>query len=109
MHAVERQARSTGRAVVQVLLDMGTPTVDAAVESLRAAGYWFGGVLPRYLNADAFLMQKTLSLPNFEEVKADSSAARDLLQVVQADWFRANVSVMVTAPRDSARPITHSR
>lgn len=109
VHEIERHARSAGRAVVQVLLDMSTPTVDAAVEALRAAGFWFGGVLPRYLNADAFLMQKTLSTPNFEEVKAASSTAKDLLQVVQADWFRANVSVMVTAPRDRARPITPSR
>ena len=103
IHEVECRARNAGRAVVQVLVDMSTPTVDAAVEVLRAAGFWFGGVLPRYLNADAFLMQKTLSVPNFEEVKAYSPAAQDLLHVVQADWFRANVSVMVTAPRDSAR------
>ncbi len=101
--AVERQARSSDRAVVQVLVDMGTPTVDAAVEMLRAAGYWFGGVLPRYLNADALLMQKTLSTPNFEEVKVYAPAARTLLQVVQGDWFRANVSVLITAPRDRTR------
>lgn len=99
---VERQALRAGRAVVQVLVDMSSPTVDAAVEMLRAAGFWFGGVLPRYLNADAFLMQKTLATPNFEEVKVGSSAAQDLLKMVQADWFRANVSLVVTAPRRAA-------
>ena len=106
VQGIERQARSDGRAVVQVLVDMSTPTVDSAVEMLRAAGYWFGGVLPRYLNADALLMQKTLATPNFEEVKADSPAAQDLLHIVQADWLRANVAVLVTAPRDRASAMT---
>ena len=108
VQTVEQQARSDGRVVVQVLVDMSTPTVDAAIEALRADGYWFGGVLPRYLNADALLMQKTLSTPNFEEVKAYSPAAQDLLHIVQADWLRANVAVLVTAPRSSTKPLPRS-
>lgn len=105
---VERQARNDNRAVVQALVDMSTPGVDTAVETLRAAGFWFAGVLPRYLDADAFLMQKTLATPNFEEVKAYAPAAQDLLRVVQADWFRANVSLVVTARRRLARPDPHA-
>ena len=108
VQTVEQQARRDGRVVVQVLVDMSTPTLDAAVEMLRSAGYWFGGVLPRYLNADALLMQKTLSTPNFDEVKAYSAAARDLLRIVQADWLRANVAVLVTAPGSNTNPMPRS-
>ena len=98
---LERQARQDGRSVAQVLVDLSTPTADAAVETLRQRGFWFGGVLPRYMNADALLMQKTLACPNFIEVKAHSEKAQQLLQLVEADWVRASAPILVTWTRDS--------
>lgn len=100
---LEAHAVDEGRAVVQVLLDLSSPTADAAVEVLRQRGFWFGGVLPRYLNADALLMQKTIACPNFFEIKAHSETAQQLLQLVEADWVRASTPILVTWTRDGRR------
>ena len=106
---LERQAGHEGRAVAQVLVDMSTPTVDAAVETLRRRGFWFGGVLPRYMNADALLMQKTMACPDFTEIKAHSETARQLLQFVEADWVRASAPILVTWTRGSRGKSSQSR
>ena len=89
---VEREARRDGRALAQAVVDLGSPTAGRAVAALRAQGYWFGGLLPRWLGSDALLMQKTYHHPNFSGIQVHSGAGRQLLEEVMADRRR------VTAP-----------
>lgn len=83
----ERNAAGQGRMVVQIALDLGSPTVDVAVELLREQGYWFGGVLPRWVDTDALLMQKTFERPAFAGIKLFSDHAQALLRLIEADWL----------------------
>lgn len=85
------------------LVDISTSAEDADFELPRAAGFRSGGVLPRYLNADAFSMQVTLSPPKLHQGQGMFSRSAGSAVCGPADWSNANVSLMVTAPHDSAR------
>ena len=56
---------------------------------MREGGYFFGGALPRWFDNDGFLMQKLLCPPNFEGIVLVSDFANELLNVIKADWQRA--------------------
>lgn len=88
--AIESQARRDGRALAQAVVDLGSPNAGHAVATLRREGYWLGGLLPRWLDSDALLMQKTFHAPNFAGIKVHSRGGRALLDTIMAD--RATVA-----------------
>jgi hypothetical protein len=87
---IEGAARRDGRALVQTVVDLGSPSAGLAVAALRRRGYWLGGLLPRWMDNDALLMQKTFHYPNFAGIKVHAAAGRQLLEMVMAD--RATVA-----------------
>ncbi len=82
---VGAQARVAGRAMIKVAVDLGPPTVGAAVGALRAQGYFVGGVLPGWFDSDGLLMLKVLAPPNFAQVQLASPVSRSLWTTVSAD------------------------
>jgi hypothetical protein len=86
---LERQAGIRKAVVFQAWLDLSQPCVGEAVAILRGRGYFFGGALPRWFDNDGLLMQKLLCPPDFEGIVLVSDFAKELLNVIQADWQRA--------------------
>ena len=87
---LEDEARARNVVVFQVWLKAMTPWIGQAVDILRDAGYFFGGALPRWFDLDGLLMQKILCPPDFDQIVLDSAFSKELLEVVQEDWKRAN-------------------
>ena len=87
--SLERQARASGRRMLQVVLDLGNPACGPAADLLRDRGYWLGGLLPRWFDADGLLLQKSLDQPNFPAIETYSEDAGLLLQVIQDDYATA--------------------
>jgi hypothetical protein len=89
LNTIGRQAERNGRTMVQVFLELGSPTADAACEALRRQGFWFGGLLPRWMERDALLLQKSVNgEPWFEDIQAFTNDAKALLRFIQADAER---------------------
>jgi hypothetical protein len=86
--AVEKQARANNRTMVQVALELASPTSDEACEELRKAGFWFGALLPRWMHVDALLLQKSLGEPYFDGIQAFTNDAKALLRFIKADADR---------------------
>jgi len=86
---LEQEALSKDVRVLQVWLKLDTPTVAAAVATLRSKGYFIGGILPRWFDTDGLLMQRLRCRPDFEVLALHSDRARSILQMVTQDWERA--------------------
>lgn len=86
---LESEAGIRKAVVFQVSLDLTQPWVGEAVAILREKGYFFGGALPRWFDNDGLLMQKLLCPPDFEGIVMVSDFAKELLNVIKADWQRA--------------------
>lgn len=86
-------ARRNGRTMVQVVLALDSPCTDAAVAALRAAGFWFGALLPRWMGTDALLLQRAIGEPWFEGMELYTDDARALLRYVREDAARQPVLV----------------
>ncbi len=80
----EAQAKEDGRGMVQAIVNLGQPGCGPATEALRERGYWFGGLLPRWMDDDALLMQKSLAAPNFDEIKPSTAMAKKLLDYLRS-------------------------
>lgn len=78
--------QGTASPVVQLLLPLGDPALPRAVELARAQGFWLGGLLPLWTDADMLLLQKLASRPDFDAVFLFSDEAQALMQRVRADW-----------------------
>lgn len=85
----DRQASENGIQVVQVFLPLTVEATGEAVDILRRRGYFLGGVMPRWFGDDGLLMQKVLGAPNFEGVRLYTERAKNILELVTADWRRA--------------------
>lgn len=85
----ETTLSASGIAVVQIWLPLADPTVGAAVDLLRRHGYFIGGVLPRWFDHDAMLMQKLTATPNWEGMVIAFDEDRRLVERVKSDWERA--------------------
>lgn len=70
---LEREALSKDVLVLQVWLKLDTPTVAAAVDTLRSRGYFLGGILPRWFDTDGLLMQRVQCRPDFQSLAMSSS------------------------------------
>ena len=87
-------ARRNGRCMVQVALALDSPSADAAVEALRDAGFWFGALLPRWMGADALLMQRAIKSPNFNGINLYTDDAKALLRFVRQDAARQSTPAL---------------
>ena len=70
----------------EVFVPLTAPSVGAAVTELRRAGYFLGGIMPRWFGDDALLLQKIAGEPNFAGIRLYTDRARDILSLVKADW-----------------------
>jgi hypothetical protein len=86
----ERELLSRGAAVLQVSLNLSEPWVASPVKFLRRRGYFFCGVLPRWLDSDAVLMTKIIHRTRWEDIKILSDRAKKILEFVRADWEALN-------------------
>ena len=85
----DHQASENGILVYQVFLPLTVAATGEAVDILRRHGYFLGGVMPRWFGDDGLLMQKVLGSPNFEGVRLYTERAKNILELVTADWQRA--------------------
>ncbi|MGO8944316.1 MAG: hypothetical protein ACLQJ7_11670 [Syntrophobacteraceae bacterium] len=72
--------------VVQVSVNLGCPWAGRAVKVLRGRGYFIGGILPRWFDEDALLMQKIVGRPDWEGIHLFSDRAGEILGIVRKDW-----------------------
>ncbi len=72
--------------VIQLWLKSTWPWLAAAVELVRASGFFFGGVFPRWFDDDALMLQKITGRPHWEGIKLYSERAQAIYSAVQADW-----------------------
>jgi hypothetical protein len=91
----ERTISANDSTISQVYLPLGNSSTGTAVETLRAKGYFLGGLLPRWFNQDGLLMQKITGTPHFDQIHLYSARAEQLLGFIRCDWeataFRAQI------------------
>ncbi len=88
MEALEQELLAQPTWVIQVHLNLACPWVGEAVKALSRRGYFLGGVLPRWFDEDALLMQKIFGSPDWDGIRLLSDRAREILRLVRADWER---------------------
>ena len=84
----ERKVLEKGAVVVQAFVNLGLPWVGDAVEVSRRRGYFLGGLLPRWFDQDAILMQKILKRPDWEGIQLLADRAKKIREIVEEDWRR---------------------
>ncbi len=87
--AMESMAGGKSCCVLQFFLNLGEPRVGFGVEVLRERGYFLGGLVPRWFDSDALLLQKVITVPDFSSILAFSDKAKALVDLVHKDWDRA--------------------
>jgi hypothetical protein len=89
LYDLERQALAKNVVVLQVCLSLTQPWAGEAADILREQGYFFGGLLPRWLDGDGLLLQKLFCPPAFDDIVLLSDVAKELLEVIKADRQRS--------------------
>ena len=84
----EKSAQDRGVLVFQVYVNLTSPWVGEAVAELRRRGYFFGGVFPRWLDNDGFMMQRLLCPADFDFIVLIHDDAKQLLEIIRKDWER---------------------
>lgn len=97
---IERDALSRNVIVFQAWLKLDTPAVVSSVHTLRARGYFMGGILPRWFDTDGLLMQQIRCSPDLQSIALYSDRARNILKIVAQDWKRSS--------QELSSPIHHS-
>ncbi len=87
----EEECLFNGMLVIQAWLSLADISVAAAVEHLRGLGYFFGGLLVRWFGADAALMQRVITKPDWGGIVLHTDRARAIGDIVHRDWERAKV------------------
>jgi hypothetical protein len=72
--------------VVQVSVNLACPWAWSAVEVLRGRSYFIGGILPRWFDDDALLMQKIVGMPDWDGIHLFSERAAEILGIARHDW-----------------------
>ncbi len=71
---------------LQIILNMASPHIGAAVNVLRKKGFFFGGMAPRWFGTDGLLMLKLFgSNTEYDKIKLYTETARELFAFVKAD------------------------
>lgn len=81
----EEAALAVNACILQVYLNLSSPSVGAEVEVMRKHNYFLGGALPRWFGQDGLLLQKTLTDPDVNSVKLFSDRAKKILEMVLDD------------------------
>jgi len=84
--AMEQNALGQGVDVLQAWLRLTDPAVGWAVNRLRARGYFFGGLLPRWFDDDGMLMQKTVHPPHWDTMQIVYDEGRMVADMARRDW-----------------------
>ncbi|MBI5586068.1 MAG: hypothetical protein HY892_19830 [Deltaproteobacteria bacterium] len=83
---LEDKFKARGIVVIQVWLNLAWPWVGEVVDTLRARGYFLGGLLPRWFDADGLLLQKTAARPGWEDMQIYFERAQKIAAFARADW-----------------------
>ncbi len=78
----EARAAGDGSRCFQWFVNLGLPDSGAVVDLLRARGCFLGGLIPRWFDDDALLMQKLLDPPGWDRVQLSSEMAHTILTLV---------------------------
>ena len=71
---------------LQITLNMACPCLGEAVRELRAQGFFFGGLAPRWFDADGLLLQRVFGYETeYDRTKLYSPVAKELLAYIRAD------------------------
>jgi hypothetical protein len=81
----EKEALAKNACVLQLYLNLASPSTGAAIEIVRKHHYFLGGFLPRWFDSDGLLMQKILHEPNFTDIHLYSDRAQRILAMIKAD------------------------
>ncbi len=82
----EQRLQKEGIEIFQVWLKAALPTVGVAATILKETGYFLGGILPRWFNEDALMMQKITRKPNWEGMQIHFDDDQKIVDLVKADW-----------------------
>ena len=82
---LEARAAAEGLRVRQVWLSLREPWAARAVEALRPRGYSLAGLMPRWFESDALVLQRLDHEPEYERVRLFTEKARRLLDLVRRD------------------------
>ncbi len=89
LNKIESEALAQGVKVFQVWLNLAETWAGWACGVLRERGYFFGGVLPRWFNSDALLMQRMTHRPHWEEMNIHYDWGKEIVALARADWERS--------------------
>lgn len=78
--------------LTQLMLGLHLDNLDFAVEQANAAGFFFGGLLPRWLGVDTLLMQKPKGEIDWDSIQLLSDSAKELLAFARADYERCSAA-----------------
>jgi hypothetical protein len=84
----EKSALARGASVIQVWANLSWPWIGQIVHLLHEKGYFAGGVLPRWFDDDGILMQKLSRPPDWDAIRLHADRARQILELVRADYLR---------------------
>ena len=71
---------------LQITLNMACPSIGAAAEVLRSQGFFFGGLAPRWFDADGLLMQQVFGYETeYALTKLYSPTAKELLAYIREE------------------------
>ena len=84
--ATHRECLDQAAEVIQAHLNLGCPGAPFALEHLQGRGFFLGGVLYRWFDDDALLLQAVKDDPDWESICAVSEEAQALLKSVRKEW-----------------------
>jgi hypothetical protein len=84
--AAEARAKDMGCRVLQWFVNLGRADVEQVVDVLHSRGAFLGGLVPRWFDTDALLMQKLEDEPDWDRIQLFSAKARTLLGLLRQDF-----------------------
>lgn len=100
----EARLLKAGIRVIQVWVPTGVPFAGAAVDCLRAEGYFLGGVLPRWFDSDGLLMGKVLDPPEWENMVLYYPRDQEIGKIVRSDYELSLNRKHLSPPADRIPP-----
>ena len=92
LQRLEEELRQNNYALLQCFVPLGSAWAGPVVEHLREAGFFLGGYLPVWFGDDGLLMQKLFVEPCFDDMQIHSERGKQIRNLVQADWVRAQLA-----------------
>jgi hypothetical protein len=85
----EKKVIDQGATVIQAWMNMGYPWSGRPVEILREQGYFAGGALPRWFDADGLLMMKVRHRPHWEQMQIQYRHAWEITTLIRQEWEKS--------------------